>query len=79
MPIKPSTTLGMAANNSIPAFRTSFIFKGATSAIYIAQPTPIGIEIIAAPNVTRSEPNIRGSMPNCGGSEIGYQLFPNKN
>ena len=37
---------------------------GVGCAIYIAQPTPIGIEIIAAPRVTRSEPNIRGSMPN---------------
>ena len=64
MPINPNTTLGIAANNSMPALRISLIFSGATSAIYIAQPTPIGIEIIAAPNVTRSDPSIKGSIPN---------------
>jgi hypothetical protein len=26
--------------------------------------------------VTNSEPKIKGRIPNCGGSEIGYQLLP---
>jgi hypothetical protein len=38
----------------------------------------MGIEIIAAPKVTRSDPRIKGKMPNCGGSEIGYQFLPKR-
>jgi hypothetical protein len=33
IPTNPSTTLGMAANSSIPDLRISFVFGGATSAI----------------------------------------------
>jgi hypothetical protein len=30
----------------------------------------------AAPKVTSKDPNINGKMPNCAGSEIGYQFLP---
>ena len=33
MPINPNTTLGISANNSIPALRISFAFTGAISAM----------------------------------------------
>ena len=33
IPIKPKTTLGIAAKSSIPDFKISFIFPGAISAI----------------------------------------------
>jgi len=52
---------------------------GATSAIYTAQPTPIGTDIIVAPTVTHKDPSIKGKIPNLGGSEIGYQLVPVRN
>ena len=45
----------------------------------MAHPMPIGIEMIAAPAVTRSDPRISGNMPSRGGSDIGYQLFPKRN
>src|SRR3989339_46171 len=44
----------------------------------MAHPMPIGMEMTAAPRVTNREPRIKGSIPNCAGSEIGYQLLPNR-
>jgi len=60
MPMKPITTDGMAARSSIPAFSTSFVLRGAISAIKSALAIPIGIEIIPAPAVTKIEPMISG-------------------
>jgi hypothetical protein len=39
----------------------------------------MGIEIIAAPKVTKREPRIKDNIPNCAGSEIGYQFLPKRN
>src|SRR3989338_2874419 len=79
MPMKPSTTLGIAAKSSMPDLRTSLTRPGATSAMKTAAAIPSGMAITAAPRVTRSEPRISGRMPKSGGSEIGYQLVPVRN
>ena len=39
----------------------------------------MGIEMTAAPIVTISEPRTNGRMPSCGGSEMGYHLWPKIN
>jgi hypothetical protein len=77
IPIKPITTLGIAAKNSIPIFKNSFVFPEATSAINIAQDTPRGKAITAAPIVTVRDPRIRERISNLGGWDIGCQFFPN--
>ena len=61
----------------MPAFITSFVLRGAISAMKSALAIPMGIEIIPAPAVTRIDPRMSGKIPNCGGSEIGYQFRAN--
>src|SRR3989338_5275981 len=70
-PMKQSTILGIAANNSTPALSTSRSHPDAISPIKIAHAIPRGTEMAVAPNVTQSDPKINGSVPNWGGSEIG--------
>ena len=54
--------------------------EAAYAALYdVAAVTQVGIEMTAAPSVTRSEPRISGRIPSRGGSEMGYQLLPNRN
>jgi len=62
MPIKPITTEGIAARSSMPAFSTSFVLRGAISAMNSALAIPIGIEIIPAPAVTKIDPTISGKI-----------------
>src|SRR3989338_1861862 len=38
----------------------------------------MGTQITSAPRVTHSEASISGSIPNSGGSEVGYQLSPSR-
>jgi hypothetical protein len=40
---------------------------------------PRGTAIKIAPKVTNTDPKINGNMPNCGGSDMGYQFFPEMN
>jgi len=78
IPINPKTIEGIAAKSSMVDFIISLILGGAISAMYIAEPIPIGTEIITAPKVTKREPKINGNIPKEAGSDIGYQFLPNK-
>src|SRR3989339_2056850 len=44
----------------------------------MAAARPSGTAITIAPKVTSTDPRMRGRMPNCGGSEMGYQPRPKR-
>jgi hypothetical protein len=76
IPIKPITTLGIAAIISTKDFKISRIHFGAISEINKAVITPIGTAIAHAPMVTKTEPTINGKTPNEAGFDEGYQKYP---
>jgi hypothetical protein len=76
IPIKPTTTLGIAAISSTKDFKISRILFGTISEINKAVITPIGTAITHAPMVTKTEPTINGKTPNEAEFDDGYQKCP---
>ena len=68
IPIKPRTTEGKKPRISMTGFSISLSVEGHTSERNTARARLMGREITEAARVTESEPMIRGSMPNSGGS-----------
>jgi len=79
MPKKPIMTDGMDAMSSIIGLTISRRVAGANSERYIAIAMLNGTAKAAAKNVTVNDATINGNVPNFGGTDVGYQLVPNKN
>jgi hypothetical protein len=65
-PMKPHTTEGMAARNSITILSVSRVFEPQYSDTKIAAPSPAGTAISMASAVTATVPASSATMPNCG-------------
>ena len=62
-PMKPHTTEGIAASNSITIFNPSLSFGPQNSEIKMAAPNPKGTEISTAKQLTLAVPKISASIP----------------
>ena len=79
-PMKPHTTDGIAASNSIVTFSVSFTRPWQNSETNTAAPMPNGTAITIATPVTLSVPTMSASTPYCGRlSDFGIQLIEPKN
>ena len=79
-PMKPQTTLGMAASSSITIFNVSFVLPVQNSETKIAAPNPKGTAITIASVVTLRVPTMSAPMPYWGWTEeVGIQFLLKKN
>jgi hypothetical protein len=62
-PIKPHTTLGMAASSSMTIFKVSLSLGPQNSDTKIAAPRPKGTAIAMASTVTLKVPTVSASVP----------------
>lgn len=76
IPMNPSTTEGKKPRISIIGLKNSLSIGGHTSDKNTASANEMGRAKRAAKSVADSDPTMRASMPNLGGSIAGYQSFP---
>ena len=79
-PMKPQTTLGIAAKTSMTTFNTSLTLPLQNSETNTAPPSAKGTAISMASNVTQPVPTMRAPIPKRGlPGEFGNQSVVNRN